>query len=73
MNADAESPLAPTVKKRPVKGALSGLVLGFGVALLLLLHGVIASKSVTPLAVVLALGVVVGVVLALAGPNRTRR
>jgi hypothetical protein len=62
--------ITPTrVVRHPFRGALAGLLLGIGLALVLFSFSVIALGTLAPL-VVIGLGVVVGVVLALVVPAR---
>jgi hypothetical protein len=59
------------VKRRPVRGALGGLLLGIGVGVLLLVYGKAPFGRYTPF-IVLAFFFVLGIVIGLAGPV-TRR
>src|SRR5436190_2134967 len=59
------------VKRRPVRGAIGGLLLGIGVAVLLLVYGKASFGKWTPVIIVGA-GLVVGIAVGLAGPT-TRR
>lgn len=68
MTVDAST--SPTrVVRHPIRGALAGLLLGFGLALLLISFSVIALGTLAPL-VVIGVGVALGVVLTLAVPAR---
>jgi hypothetical protein len=61
------------VKERhPFRGFFGGLLLGLGVALLLIFAGFVPMGELTPW-VILVLGVVIGLVAAFAGPTRGRR
>jgi hypothetical protein len=60
------------VKRHPIKGFFGGLFLGLGVALLLIVTSQIALGTLTPL-VVVAVGVVAGVLWAMFGPARPSR
>jgi hypothetical protein len=57
------------VVRRPVRGALAGLLLGLGVALVLVSFSVIALGTLAPL-VVIVVGLVVGLLLATVVPAR---
>ena len=59
------------VKRRPVRGAIGGLLLGIGVAVLLLVYGKASFGKWTPV-IIVAAGLVVGIAVGLAGPT-TRR
>jgi hypothetical protein len=66
----ATSPTAPTTLKRhPIRGALWGLALGLGAALLLIGRKVIAFGTLPPL-IVIVLGIAAGVLWAMFGPAR---
>lgn len=60
------------VKRHPIRGFFGGLFLGLGVALLLVVSSQIALGTLTPL-VVVAVGIVVGVLWAVVGPARGGR
>jgi hypothetical protein len=61
------------VKERhPFRGFFGGLLLGLGVALLLIFAGFAPMGELTPW-IILVLGVVVGLLVAFAGPTRGRR
>jgi len=60
-----------TVKRLPVRGACAGLLLGLGVALILMMFGVIAF-TVMWLVVITLVGLVAGVVFAYLTPARHR-
>lgn len=64
--------MSRTVKRRPFRGLFGGLVLGFGVALLLIVYGILALNMWYLLGVVVA-GALVGLLLAYVAPARTRR
>jgi len=59
------------VRRHPIRGAIAGLLLGFGMAGLLMTFSVIALGTLTPLVVVVCC-VVFGVVLAYVLPPRGR-
>jgi predicted lipid-binding transport protein (Tim44 family) len=59
-------------KRHPIRGLFGGLLVGLGVALLLVLYGKIAFGTLTPYVIILA-GVVVGVAWAFVAPVRGRR
>ncbi len=69
---DNGGPLA-TVKRRPIRGALSGLVLGLGVVLLLIIYSAAAFTSLVPFILILVACVVAGALVGLFGPARQRR
>jgi hypothetical protein len=60
----------PTVKRRPIRGFLWGLVAGLGLAFILINFAVIALGTLTPWVVTLAVGIL-GVLWGLFGPART--
>jgi len=57
--------MAVVVKRRPVRGLIAGLLIGLGAAVMLVLYDVNVSGDV-----VLAAGVVLGLVWGLFGPTR---
>lgn len=62
----------PRLKRHPLRGVLGGLLLGLGLALLIITWGKAPFGTATPY-VCLACGVAAGVVLDVAGPARRRR
>jgi hypothetical protein len=60
------------VKRRPIRGALWGLLLGVGVTALLIMYSVIAVGTLTPW-VVLLVFIVLGVLWGLFGPAKRTR
>lgn len=60
------------VKRRPIRGALWGLLLGIGVTALLIMYSVIAVGTLTPWVVLLAF-IVLGVLWGLFGPAKRTR
>jgi hypothetical protein len=69
---DDENPLS-TAKRRPIRGALSGLVLGLGVLLLMTIYSAAAFTSLVPFILILVAFVVAGALVGLFGPARRRR
>jgi hypothetical protein len=63
------TPEAHRVVRRPVRGALAGLLFGIGLAVLLVSFSVIALGTLAPV-VVIGIGGLLGLVLALAVPAR---
>ena len=61
--------MEPTATRHPIRGGLYGLVMGLGLALILIGRSVIALGTLTPIIVVL-LGVVAGVVWGSFGPAK---
>lgn len=66
---------APTVtrKRRPVRGALSGLVMGLGVLVLLFIYSAAGFASIVPFMLILIACVVVGLLVGLFAPARGAR
>jgi multisubunit Na+/H+ antiporter MnhB subunit len=61
------------VKRRhPFRGFFGGLLLGLGVALLMIFVGFAPMGEITPW-VVIVLGIVIGLLVAFAGPTRGHR
>lgn len=60
----------PTVTRHPIRGALYGLLLGFSVAVYLILFAVIAFGDWVPLIIVVVAGMVVGIAWALLAPPK---
>ena len=56
-------------RRHPIRGAVSGLLLGLGAALLSIIYGINVLGGLTPWAAVVA-GVVVGLLVALFVPSR---
>ena len=56
-------------RRHPIRGAVSGLLLGLGAALVTIIYGINVLGPLTPWLVVLA-GVVVGLLVALFVPSR---
>lgn len=67
----APSPLTPRLKRHVVRGVLAGLMLGLGLALLVLVYGKAPFGIATPY-VCLGAGLVAGVCVGLSGPARRR-
>lgn len=61
----------PVLRRHPVRGGIWGLVMGIGVALILVDRALIAIGTLPPLLVVL-LFVVLGVIWGLVAPPRTK-
>ena len=59
-----------SAKRHPVRGFFAGLLLGLGVALLLFVLGVLP-MTLAGLAIITAIGIVVGIVLAYVAPVRS--
>jgi len=60
------------VKRHPIRGILSGLLLGLGMALLVMVFGKAPFATLTPY-VCIAAGIVAGLAMGLGGPTRGRR
>jgi hypothetical protein len=63
--------MEPTVMRHPIRGFFWGLLLGLGVALLLVNFAVIALGTLTPWVITLAVAVL-GTLWGLFGPARTK-
>ncbi len=61
--------VTPTLRRRPIRGALYGLVAGLGVALILIDRAIIALGTLTPIVCILV-GGVLGLAWAWFGPAR---
>lgn len=59
-----------TVTRHPIRGAVYGLLLGFSAAVYLILFAVIAFGDWVPLIIVLAAGVIVGILWAYVAPAK---
>ncbi len=59
------------VKKRPIRGAIFGLIAGCGLGLLLVSHSIMVAGKLTPFLAV-GLTVLIGITLGLAGPKRRK-
>jgi hypothetical protein len=62
----------PAVKRRPVRGALSGLLLGLGVLLLMVIYSAAAFTSLVPFILILVAFIVAGTLVGLFGPARRK-
>jgi hypothetical protein len=62
-----------TFKRRPIRGALSGLVLGLGVLVLLFIYSAATFTSLLPFILILVAFIVLGTVVGLFAPARGRR
>jgi hypothetical protein len=62
-----------TVKRHPFRGLFSGLLLGFGLLVLLIVTGAAPFTSAVPLVLILLAGAGIGVVIGLFAPARGRR
>ncbi|HEX4428125.1 MAG TPA: hypothetical protein VHZ96_02515 [Frankiaceae bacterium] len=60
-------------KRRPLRGALSGLVLGLGVLVLLFIYSAATFTSLLPFILILVAFIVAGVLMGLFGPARGDR
>jgi hypothetical protein len=63
---------APERKRRPIRGALSGLVLGLGVLLLLVIYSAAAFTSMVPFILILAACIALGIIVGLFAPARRK-
>ena len=63
----------PAVKRRPVRGALSGLLLGLGVLLLMVIYSAAAFTSLVPFILILVAFILGGTLVGLFGPARRKR
>ncbi len=71
ITGDNDNPV-PTAKRRPIRGALSGLVLGLGVLLLMVIYSAAAFTSLLPFILILVAFIVAGTLVGLFGPARRR-
>jgi hypothetical protein len=69
---DNETP-APAPKRRPIRGALSGLVLGLGTLLLMLIYSAATFTSLVPFILIMVAFIVIGVLVGLFAPARRRQ
>ncbi|HEX4018539.1 MAG TPA: hypothetical protein VHX15_17510 [Frankiaceae bacterium] len=69
---DDPAPVAAR-KRRPIRGALSGLLLGLGVLLLLLIYSAATFTSLLPFVLILVAFLVLGTMVGLFAPARGRR
>lgn len=65
-----ERPTA-TRTRRPIRGALSGLVMGLGVLILLFIYSAAAFASIVPFILILLACIAVGVLVSLFAPARS--
>jgi len=61
---------AGTIVRHPIRGALYGLLLGLGIALWLMLTGVIDLLDLVPSVIVVVAGVVVGIAWSMFAPAK---
>jgi hypothetical protein len=62
----------PAAKRRPVRGAFSGLLLGLGVLLLMVIYSAAAFTSLVPFILILAAFIVAGTLVGLFFPARRK-
>jgi hypothetical protein len=62
----------PAAKRRPVRGALSGLLLGLGVLLLMVIYSAAAFTSLVPFILILVAFIVAGTLVGLFAPARRK-
>ena len=59
-----------TIKKHPIRGAIWGVPMGLGLALLLAGQGVIAFGDTTPFIVVVVIGMLISIAWSMFGPAK---
>jgi hypothetical protein len=67
-----DSGAAGSRKRRPIRGALSGLVLGLGVLLLMFIYSAATFTSLLPFVLIVVAFVVLGILVGLFAPARRR-
>jgi hypothetical protein len=73
IDSTEDSGAGTTRKRRPVRGAVSGLVLGLGVLVLLFIYSAATFTSLLPFILILVAFIALGVLVGLFAPARGRR
>jgi hypothetical protein len=73
IHSTEDSGASDSSKRRPIRGAVSGLVLGLGVLILLFIYSAATFTSLLPFMLILVAFIVVGALVGLFAPARGRR
>ena len=73
IHSSEDSGAGSSCKRRPVRGAVSGLVLGLGVLVLLFIYSAATFTSLLPFILILVAFIVLGTLVGLFAPARGRR